>query len=85
MLSIPLLQAPAGYMPNVDTDHDHANNVMSQTFKGGRVHFFYYVDGANASAFVDGEKVGAWEAVTVDLWGDILYSLEQNFSNLIEN
>lgn len=77
-----VLKAPADYLPNVDTDY---SRVMVQTFKGGRVSFRYYIDDAHAEAYVDDELVGHWEAVTVDLWGDILYSLEQNFSNLIEN
>ena len=76
-----VLKAPADYLPNVDTDF---SRVMVQTFKGGRVIFRYYLDDAHAEAYADGVLVDRWNTVTVDLWADILYSLEQNFSNLIE-
>jgi|GEM_PF-2585778 len=83
-LQMPLKQAPQGYIPNCDTYHDEVGNVMRQHFNGG-VSFIYYKNTGYCEALVDNRVVGRWKDITVGMWGDILYTLETEFKDKINN
>ena len=84
-LQMPLKQAPQGYIPNCDTRHDEVGNVMRQWFNGGKVRFNYDKNTGVGEATVEGRVVGRWDEVTVGTWGDILYTLETEFKDKINN
>lgn len=78
-------KAPQGYIPNCDTHHDEVGNVMRQWFKGDKVRFNYDKNTGTAEAIVEGRVVGRWNEVTVGMWGDILYTLETEFKDKIND
>lgn len=84
-LQMPLKQAPQGYIPNCDTHHDEVGNVMRQWFNGGKVRFNYDKNTGVGEATVEGRVVGRWDEVTVGMWGDILYTLETEFKDKIND
>lgn len=77
--------APQGYIPDCDTCHDEVGKVMRQWFKGGRVRFIYDKSTGVAEAIVEGRVVGRWSDITVGMWGNILYTLETEFKNKIDD
>lgn len=81
---IRLLQAPQGYIPGCNTEHREVENVMYQTFKGGRVVFKLNKTTGVAEALVDNRNVGTWKQLTVGDWANVLYTLETEFNHLIE-
>lgn len=78
-------KAPQGYIPNCDTHHDEVGNVMRQWFKGDKVRFNYDKNTGTAEAIVEGRVVGRWNEVTAGMWGDILYTLETEFKDKIND
>ena len=56
---------------------------MRQWFNGGKVRFNYDKNTGTAEAIVEGRVVGRWNHVTVGMWGDILYTLETEFKDKI--
>lgn len=74
----PLKQAPQGYVPNCETEHD-ADGNMRQAFKGGRVTLVCSKHNGNAEARVNGRLIGRWNDITIQQWGNILYTLETDF------
>jgi len=74
--------APSGYCPNVDTRHDHAKRVMSQMI-GERVELQVSRDRNTATIIIDGEEVATFDGMTISSWGDVLYSLQQVYNQLI--
>lgn len=82
--SISLKQAPDGYMPTCNTHHHETENTMYQTFPGGRVVFKFNKTTGIADAFVDNRHVGTWDDLTIRTWSDVLYTLETEFKNYID-
>ena len=80
--NIKLKEAPQGYIPNCETRYD-ADGNMRQTFKGGRVELVNTKQNRRTEAFVNGRKIGSWFDITIEEWGNILYTLETDFSDEI--
>jgi len=74
--------APNGYCPNVETRHDHTTRTMSQMI-GDRVELRVSKATNEATIVIDGEQVAAFDDMTIDTWGDVLYSLQQVYNQLI--
>lgn len=84
MHQIELKQAPAGYVPNVETEHT-ADKVMRQTFPGGRVVVtIEKTMGGAAVARIDGREVLRVVDPTINDWGNILYTLETEYQEFIK-
>lgn len=73
--------APAGFIPNVETEHDHANRIMRQRF-GSRVELHVSRATNAATIIIDGEPVATFNDMTIRSWGDVLYSLQQIYNEL---
>lgn len=76
-----LLEAPKGFCPNCNTAYD--DDYQTQTFKGGKVQLKINRRTSEVEAYVNNEKVGCWEDVTVGQWSNILYTLQVRFTKLI--
>ncbi len=72
---------PKGFMPDVDTLHDHVGRTTYQWF-GDRMEVRISKDTDTATVFIDGELVAIFEEMTTSVWGDMLYSLQQIYNQL---
>lgn len=75
------VQAPAGYMPDVETRFDHVAGVMHQTFRS-RVQLSVNLKENIAAIYVDGQQVVRFDDMTTASWGNVLYSLQQMYNQL---
>lgn len=80
--NFPLKKAPAGYIPGVETSHD-ADNVMRQTFPGGRIKLECNKTNSEAVVTIDGRQVARFKELTIADWGNILYTLETQYKEYI--
>ena len=86
--SISLKAAPKGFVPACYTQHGYSkegNKVMRQWFKGEHVHFDYDMTTGEGIARVDNREIGRWKDITVGMWGNILYTLQTEFSHRIDS
>lgn len=72
--------APAGYVPNVETDF--RNGEMIQTF-GNRVQLVVDMKTNRADIIIDGAKVASFDDMTLNSWGSVVYSLNCIYNQLI--
>ena len=82
MQNFQLKQAPAGYVPNVETTHG-ADCVMRQTFPGGRIKLECNKTNSEAVVTIDGRQVARFKELTIADWGNILYTLETQYKEYI--
>jgi hypothetical protein len=82
MQNFQLKQAPAGYVPNVETTHG-ADCVMRQTFPGGRIVVEMDKKNGGAVVTIDGREVARFKDPTISDWGNILYTLESDYTEFI--
>lgn len=76
-----LLHAPEGYCPKVETLFDQARDIMYQSF-GDRVALEVELKSGRVTVFIDHSPVAVFDDMTLDVWGDILYSLQQVYNQL---
>lgn len=74
-------RAPQGYCPNVETRHDQVRGMMYQTF-GDRVELQVSRETNAATIIIDNEPVATFNDMTLDTWGDVLYSLQKIYNQL---
>lgn len=78
------IPAPKGYCPPVETTHDHARDMMIQSF-GDRVELHVNTKTNAAAIIIDHQPVAIFNDMTVATWGDVLYSLQMIFNRLIDS
>lgn len=76
-----LLHAPEGYVPKVETLFDQARDIMYQSF-GDRVALEVELKTGRATIFIDHNPVAVFDDMSLETWGDILYSLQQVYNQL---
>jgi len=77
-------KAPKGYVPNVHTEHQEVPAAMRQTFPGGKLVFeLDKKPHGEARVIVCGNVLGRFVDLTIQQWGDLLYTLETRFSKYI--
>nr|DAR27490.1 MAG TPA: hypothetical protein [Caudoviricetes sp.] len=74
-------RAPKGFCPNVSTRYDHVNGWMYQNF-ANRVELRISLHTSKAIVLVDGVEVLSLDNMTIGMWGDVLYSLQQIWNKL---
>lgn len=75
------VQAPAGYMPDVETPFDHVRGMMYQSL-GRRIGLQVDMQTNATTIFIDGEPVVTFDDMTTASWGNILHSLQQMYNQL---
>lgn len=84
MTNLVVKTAPAGFIPNCETQHLEVEGIILQTFKGGRVILKLYRKDSHCEAVIDNRTVGTFKDLTIRDWSNILYTLQTDFANLIE-
>lgn len=77
-------RAPKDYVPNVHTVHQEVPAVMRQTFPGGKLVFeLDKKPHGEARVIVCGSVIARFVDMTIQQWGDVLYTIETRYKNLI--
>lgn len=75
---------PDGYMPKgVVTEYNHGKGIMRQRF-GQRVMLEVSRHTNMAKIIIDGKVLASFDDMTLDSWGDVLYSLQKIYNQLIQ-
>lgn len=75
------VQAPGGYIPDVETRFDHVAGVMHQIFRS-RVRLSVNLKENITAIYVDDKQVVRFDDMTTASWGNVLYSLQQMYNQL---
>ena len=73
--------APADFCPAAETRFDHVRGMLYQTL-GNRVELQVNMDTKVATIVIDGEVMATFDDMTIDTWGDVLYSLQKIYNQL---
>lgn len=73
---------PEGFMPDCDTEFDHANGLIRQTF-GDRLKITIDKKKNTAAIEADGKPVATLDDMTLNRWCAILYCLQQVVNDML--
>ena len=69
------------FVQPAETRFDHVRGMLYQTL-GNRVELQVNMDTNVATIVIDGEVVATFNDMTIDTWGDVLYSLQNIYNQL---